>query len=742
MKIRLLYLLFCLISIGSIAQNDPKGISGRVFESDQGQNSPAVGANVYWSGTTVGTVTNEEGIFNLVRIPGNPLLVVSFIGFTPDTINTGNKDDLTIILSGTIQLDRVEVVKRNKSTELSMIDPLKVEKIGEGELEKAACCNLSESFETNPSVDVSFTDAITGTKQIQMLGLAGPYTQITRENIPDMRGLLSIYGLEYIPGPWIESIQLNKGTGSVANGYESIAGQINVELRKPETADRIYLNLFANEESRFEANLNLTQRVNSKWSTMLLLHGREQLLAMDRNGDGFTDKPTGNQYIFLNRWNYSGEKGWRSQFGIKATHSQSVGGQTGFSPEFEDGLWGMQMITQGIDGWLKLGRIFPSRPYQSFGFQLAGTAFTQESGFGLKSYDGIQQSVYANFIFQSIIGDSRYKYRTGGSFQYEHFDESLDSNSFNRRELVPGIFIEYTWSPAENFDLVAGMRADHHNQYGLFFTPRLHLRYAPAKNTVIRLSGGRGERTASVLSENISVLASSRAVIIEGDGSLKPYGLNPEVAWNFGGSVIQKFKLDYREGALSFDLYHTLFQDQVVVDLDENPREVRFYNLDGRSYSTSFQSQLDYELIRRLDVRFAYRWYDVKTDYASGFMNKPLIASHRAFMNLAYATRNHWKFDYTLQWYGSKRLPDTRSNPEAYQLAERSPSFFLMNAQISKEWREKFEIYLGVENLLNLKQENPIIASDQPFSPYFDSSIIWGPVFGRMVYGGVRVKIK
>jgi outer membrane receptor for ferrienterochelin and colicin len=237
-------------------------------------------------------------------------------------------------------------------------------------------------------------------------------------------------------------------------------------------------------------------------------------------------------------------------------------------------------------------------------------------------------------------------------------------------------------------------------------------------------------------------MASSRRIAVRGNAPENPYGLDPEVAWNFGTNFTQKFRLDYREGAVSFDLYQTRFVNQVVVDLDQDPQEIAFYNLEGKSYSTSFQTQVDYELIRRLDMRVAYRWYDVRTTYHSGINRKPLIASHRAFINLAYKTRDHWKFDYTVQWYGSKRLPSTTGNPEMYQLPSHSPAFFLMNAQISKEWREMFEIYLGAENILDFRQEDPILGSEDPFGPYFDSSIIWGPIFGRMIYGGIRLRIK
>jgi hypothetical protein len=456
------------------------------------------------------------------------------------------------------------------------------------------------------------------------------------------------------------------------NGFESIAGQINVELRKPETADRLYLNVFASEESRVEANLNLSQKLNNHWSTGLLIHGRNQSIGMDKNNDGFTDKPVGNQFIVLNRWKFHNDHGWESQFGLKANFNQSTGGQMEYDSEQNNGLWGMEMRTGRVETWVKTGKVSTSKPYQSFGIQLSGIIHDQEAYFGLKNYTGEQESFYGNFIFQSILGDTRHTYRTGASFQYDQYNEILDSMTFERLEIVPGVFYEYTYSPSAKFDLVSGLRVDYHNQYGLFFTPRIHLRYAPYTNLVFRLSAGRGTRTASVFAENSAVFSSSRNVIILGEKSSKPYGLDAETAWNFGANMTQKFRLDYRDGAISLDFYHTMFTNQVVVDLDESPQEVLFYNLNGRSYATSVQSQFDYEIIRRFDIRIAYRYYDVETSYRSGMKSKPLVSRHRAFLNLAYATRNHWKFDATWQWYGPKRIPNTASNPLEFQLPESS----------------------------------------------------------------------
>lgn len=735
----LLPLYFLISSVWAQQQYDY--INGNVVEQlEDNSISPILGANVYWAGTTIGTTTDLEGNFSLEKAENNFMLVISYVGYQSDTINIKGKNNINVRLKSSLTLDEVQVTKRRKTTEISYIDALKVEKIGEEELLKAACCNLAESFETNPSVDVAFTDAVTGTRQIQLLGLAGTYTQITRENMPDIRGLSSLYGLIYVPGPWIESILLNKGTGSVVNGYEGIAGQINVELKKPEEADKIFLNAYVNREGHLEGNAILSNEFDDRWSGALLLHGTYNNSEHDLNDDSFLDHPLSTKLIGLNRWKYFGKNGFRMQLAVKATYLDNVAGQKkshSISP-----LWKMNMVTQRYEAWGKFGKVYEDQPWKSIGLQVSGASHYQESSFGLNNYDGIQHTSYINSLYQSILGNTNNSFRTGISLQYDYYTESLNNSNYDREEIVPGAFFEYTRVNGEKFSLVAGIRADYHNLFGAFVTPRLHLRYAPNENNVIRFSGGKGQRTANIFAENSGIFATSREIVITGNESEKPYGLREEIAWNYGANYTHTFRLGYRDGSVTFDFYRTDFINQVIVDWDKNPQQINFYNLGGDSYSNSFQFQVDYELIKRLDARLAYRWYDVKSTYNGILLTKPLIASNRAFLNLAYETRDHWKFDYTVSWQGEKRIPSTLSNPQSYRLPEKSPDFFIMNAQVSKTWWERLEIYAGAENLLNYTQDNPIIASNEPFSDYFDSSLIWGPIFGRKIYFGLRYTMK
>lgn len=618
------------------------------------------------------------------------------------------------------------------------------------ELLKAACCNLAESFETNPSIDVSFSDALTGTKQIKMLGLSSPYLIVSEENIPSVRGASQNYGLSFTPGTWIESIQITKGAGSVVNGYESIAGQINTELIKPTKNIPFYLNIYGSTDSRFETNTHFNTKISDKWTTSLFVHGNTRVLKNDMNNDGFLDNPLGKQINILNRWQFiDAAKGWVSFINFKYLKDEKQTGENNFDPINDKGqtnFWGSEINTERIDVSTKLGYVFPSIPYQSFGFQNAFNSHNQTSYFGLNLYNIKQKNFYSNLIFNSIINNTMNKLVTGLNFTFDQYQEFVNSKDYSRIDNSVGAFFEYAFDNTSNFSLTAGWRMDNHNRLGFFITPRLHVRYNPWKKGVLRASVGRGKRSANIFAENQALFASSRAFTIQ-DVKGKIYGLNPEIAWNYGLSFSQGFFFFGKKADVGFDFYRTSFTSQVVVDLYQSPQQVNFYNLKGESYTSSLQLDFNLELIKHLDLRAAYKYYDIKTDYITGRFERPLQAKHRFFANLAFETHikekgKQWKFDFTYNWIGTQRLPNTETNPIKDRLPQYSPAYSLMNAQITRTFSPVFEVYMGGENIGNYKQEKAILGKDNPFGPTFDASIVYAPIFGQMYYAGLRFKIK
>jgi len=737
-----------IISSDSTKKTATHLIKGIVLEDDiKGEFKPLANATVYWLGANKGVITDSLGIFEIKQDGMSSRLIVSYIGLQADTITVTDIHELKVVLASKKQLREITVFSRQHTTYLSTMSPIRTQIMTGGELLKAACCNLSESFETNPSVDVSYNDAVTGSKQIQLLGLSGNYTQLTIENLPGPRGIATPLGLNSITGSWIESIQLTKGVGSVANGYESIAGQINVELKKPESAEPLLANAYVNEFGKTDLNVNLSKKINSKWSSGLLLH--DDFLAnkqLDFNHDGFRDLPTGNLLGLINRYKYDNNKGLLAQFGLKLLNDQRVGGEIAFDPNLDRNTtnpYGIGMHTNRSELFGKIGYVFPEKKYKSIGLQLAVIDHQQDSYFGLTTYNASQQSLYSNLIYQSIINTTQHKFRTGFSFLYDKYNEDFKSTNYKRTEIVPGSFFEYTFTPSDQFSAVTGLRIDHNNLFGTFITPRLNIRYEPLKGTIIRFSAGRGQRTATIFAENNSVFASSRQVNITSSNAGKAYGLNPEVAWNKGMSIDQKFKLFHNDALLNLDYFRNDFINQVVVDL-ENPRQVNFYNLNGKSYSNSLQIELTVEPIKKLDLHLAYRYFDVKTTYSGQLLDRPLIAKNKAFFSFDYTSLTGWKLNYTVTYNGKKRIPNTETNPLPYQLGKYSTAYITMNAQLTKTFGNKhpMELYLGAENITNYYQPNAIVAASQPFSPYFDASLVWGPITGRMFYLGWRLKIK
>jgi len=733
--------LFLSLSISGLALQAQTFIQGRVLIPENGKNVPAIAADVFWKDGVTGTQTNEEGLFRLQREEGKDFLIIGYVGYRSDTLNVRDRGDFEIVLQASDALDEVVVARRVKSTRIDYMSSIKVENISEKELQKAACCNLAESFETSPAVDVSFSDAISGTRQIRMLGLSGRYSQVTVENLPGLRGVSSVIGLEYIPGTWIESVQLNKGTGSVANGYESMTGQINVQLRTPGETDRIFVNGYVNQGGRLELNLHGTQKIGDKWSTATLAHGKYNIQENDRNSDGFMDMPLSKDIYVMHRWKYFSEY-LRFQFGVTGISHESKGGQLQEGTIPPGGWWLFNTSVNRLDGFYKMGILSKSREGRSAAVMLKSTLTDQSSTFGTKSYDPWEFSLFGNAVFMDYMKNTNHLIKTGLQYHRDDVRETVLDTTYERVESVPGIYGEYTFKQGDKFSSVLGLRGDYHNLYGAFVTPRLHMRYEIAENWIYRLSLGRGLRTPNIFADNPRIFASNRDIIIHSKDNDLPYGLRPEIAWNLGMSLVTTFKLDYREGQVAVDVYRTQFTDQIVMDMDQNPQEVNIYALDGVSYSNSIQAQLDYELAKRLDMRLAYRWYDVRQDYSWGTdVQVPFLARQRAFANLAYETKSDWKFDATFNWNGEQRLPSTSENPEDYRMPSSSVDFSTVNAQVTKVFHFGLELYAGMENIFDQRQERAILSADAPNSEFFDASLVWGPIFGRNTYFGLRYRI-
>ncbi|MGQ1910077.1 TonB-dependent receptor [Marinifilum sp. RC60d5] len=739
MKIRIITIILSLLPIISIAEN----IKGKVIEKQKtGEVIPLAGASIFWKNTTIGTATNADGVFKLNSTSKSNTLVVQFVGYETKEIavKQRNKNEIIVEMSPNIALNEIVISKRKLGTVLDRNSPIQSQSITGAELCKAACCNLSESFETNASVDVSYADAATGAKSIKLLGLTGKYIEMMTEKNPNFKGLASVYGMVYVPGPWMESIQVSKGVGSVINGYESITGQINIEYQKPQRSPKFYANIFANSMGMSEANIITSAKLSPKLSTSILAHAQDNDKEIDHNHDHFLDDPMVKQYNFINRWNWDASQFFKVQFGGKFIDEERIGGQKGFNENEAnniDNAYRINIDTRRYEAFAKFGYIFPEDDDKSIALITNFASHEQNSFYGLRNYNAEQKYFYANLLFQSYIGNLKHKYTTGLSFVYDDFKDYLSGDNLgtNRTEKVAGAYIEYTWLPNENITLQTGLRYDTHNIYDNFVTPRIHFRYQFAPKSTMRLAAGSGRRTSNPIAENSFLLASNRSFDISDN-------LKQEKAWNFGFSLTQYFDLFEKGFTLSADFYRTSFDNQVVTDLDYSVNSVRFYNLDGKSWANNYQVELKFEPIERFNVTTAIRFSDVKADIDNEFKKVPYVNRYKGLINLSYATNfNKWQFDFTTQFNGDMRIPSTQENPSEFQRREESPAYAIMNAQVTKRFRI-WELYLGAENIGNYTQENPIISANNPFGEHFDASMIWGPIQERKFYLGVRLTIE
>lgn len=733
-RILLIFILFPFLNILA------KDVKGHVYDSKK---NPLQGVVVKWENSTTGTTTDSNGYFEISGSDHNHMLEFSLFGYEDQVLHIQNSmNNLKVVLKDKKELDEVVVTKSVPGRISSRIDPLKSETLGRKELTRAACCSLAESFETNPSVDVSYSDAVTGAKQIQLLGISGTYIQMLTENFPNFRGAAKLYGLDYIPGPWMESIYVSKGAASVKNGYESISGQVNVEYKKPIEADPLSLNLFLSDASRFEANADAAHKLNDKLSTGLFVHYSNEKKEHDDDNDTFLDMPKKEQFNIMNRWHYQTDN-FISQSAVKFVTDQRISGQTAHSmPEGSlHDPYTIDVKTNRIEAFTKNGYILNPLKNESIALIMSGSYHDQKSTYSHDAYNVYESNVNGSLMYERDFS-AMHKLSTGLSFNQDLFNESkyiqgLVPGNQPDKESVAGAYAQYTFSLNNKLIVLAGLRADHSSLYdNTFVTPRLHIKYDLSKAVHIRLSAGKGYRSVFVLPENSYLLASSRNIIIDNN-------LKQEEAWNFGASANFHIPLFNEELALSVEYFYTDFQNQVVMDMDSNPHEVHFFNLNGKSNSSSFQVEASYPIFKGFTLLGAYRRNDTKTQYGDRrVLKKPLQSDYKALATTSYETNmRKWQFDLTAQFNGGGRMPTPAVDVSGKPLwNETFKPYTIMNAQVTKLFRT-WSVYVGGENLLNFKQKNPIIAANNPHGSDFDATMVYGPTQGVKFYVGMRYNI-
>ncbi len=734
-------------------------LTGRVIDVTGGDTTAVSMAMVQWMHTNVGTYTDENGYFSISRSKSDTLVVNYPLMPTHTVVVPKELKEVTICMNRSNDIPEVTIVANDGS--YVSVQPILTTVITQEGLRRAACCNLAESFEGTIAVDMDFTDAVTGVKQISMLGLAGTYSQIMIENVPYIRLLTQQFGLGFVPGSWMESIHVSKGITSVTNGYEAISGQIDVEYKKPESnRERLFLNLYGNSMGRGELSLNTRFRVDKKEraSTMLFLNATDQFAKLDMNKDGFMDAPRDRQISIMNRWDFNIPNQYDNRSILSFVWDNRFGGQMGFKPSVsatQPDVYGIAIDHKKWNFITKNGFLLKG-PEESIGTILHYTGHNMTGQFGRNHYTGKQQSAYLNILYSRKFGETlRHKFTAGGSFQFDYLhdwlyndDDLLPAGSPSQLlrwgdekiEMVPGIFAEYAYIIKDKLVVMPGIRFDYNIMYNrLFWTPRLHIKWQATPTLSVRISAGKGYRTSFTMAENVALLSSNRRVYQRDE-------VQPEEAYNTGISILKQWRMRGGTASFSIDYFYTHFINQTIIDLDESPHEIIFYNLNGqyngtgnRSRSHAVQAELILKPLPRFELLFAYRFNDVRYSVHGIMREKDLMSPHKGIVSISYNTKyDKWKFNITGHVNSPARLPDTHSNPDPYQRPEYSKTYVLLNAQITKKFR-RWEIYAGAENILNYKQKDPIVAADNPFGDFFDATMIWAPVTGIMGYAGIRV---
>jgi len=730
-------------------------VIGHVFtKNNEGEKQPLPGVNLYFSGNSKNRViTDTNGSFSILRKKAdNTSLIATSIGFASDSLIIADNDSVTeveFILQNGVRLSEFVVNGKKNDATVSRLSVPQIEIINSDGLMKMACCNLSQSFENSATATVGYADAVSGARQIQLLGLSGIYGQMLAENTPTLRGLSAPYGWNHIPGSWLESIQISKGTSSVVNGYEAITGQINLEFKKPDKVEDLYADVYASSIHMYEANVTGSRKLTDKLWANLLVHGSIANHVHDGNNDHFMDMPRNNQFTVFNRWLYADPaKKLESRTGISFLYENRLGGQSPLCHK-ADIYYTTDVVNQNFNIYNKTG-IFTGKKGQSIAWINKFTTHDLYAYFGsdmtYKLYNGRQNSFYSNLIFSSWIGNRNNQYITGISFQSDNyktcFKDKLPENNIpltnlNKKELVPGAYFQYTWTPIKRFTWIAGAREDYNSFAGWLFTPRSNIRYAVTDNLIFRLSGGRGFHTPNAITDNIGLMASTRNFNIDGIKKLKI-----EKAWNYGGNVTAYIPLpNSKKVTLSFDYFHTDFEDQAIADLDRSRTSVWFYNTNG-SFANVLQTDLSFSPFTGFDVYAAFRYNQTMVTYTDGIeqfkSEKPLSPKYRGLVNLAYATKfRKWVFDFTSQINGPVRIPSLNGYSGFENYSQAFPQLF---AQITRNMK-RIDIYFGAENISNFKQSNPILNAENPFAKGFDASQVWGPLVGTSVYGGLRLRL-
>ena len=669
---------------------------------------PLEGASVIVKDFNFGTITDASGAFSLsLSNIKNPKITISYLGYKSFNLKiTKISNDLgNIELVSDDKLDEV-VISGTLKPVSRLKSPVSVEVYAESFFKANPTSSIFEALDIINGVRPQLNCNVCSTGDIHINGQEGSYTMILIDGLPTVSGLSSVYGLSGIPQSLIERIEIIKGPASTLYGSEAIGGVINLITKIPENASRFSFDSFTSNWGDLNLDLGHQYRLSKKINGLLGVNYFKYSNPVDNNSDGFTDLTLQDRISVFNKLNI----GKRLSFASRFVYEDRWGGEMNWNPTFRGGnlVYGESIYTSRVE-------LFGTYKFNNeISFQFSFNDHNQNSVYGTTLFKADQSIAFGQFIWNRTI--KKHDLVIGAAYRFTFYDDNTTAtfNEFlgiNKEEItqLPGVFIQDEIKFNELNSLLLGFRYDYNSIHGTIFTPRLNYKISNQDlSSILRISIGSGYRIAQIFTEDHAALTGARDVVFLND-------LDPETSWNINLNYVYKMYL--KQGhILNFDasIFRTDFSNKILPNYDTDPNLIIFDNLSGKSVTQGISLNFNSVFQNGLRISLGATYIDSYID-SKGLKTIPyLTEKFQGVWNIKYEfQKSNITLDFTGTITGPLKLPllgdlDPRS--------QFSPTFNIINLQLTKGWNNSYELYGGVKNILNFTPaDNSIARAFDPF---------------------------
>lgn len=705
---------------------------GRIVGTVSAEGRPVPFAQVVVRGLAVRAVSGEDGRFVLIGLnPGQHTVLGSAFGFgtTEVTVSVapGASSGVDLVLEpAAIDLNPMVVTATRKRTFVSE-SPVKVDVVPARFLQAMAATSLVEAIQQLSGLSQQVDCAVCYTNSIRINGMEGPYTSVLIDGQPIMSALASVYGLNGINPALIERIEIIKGPNSTLYGSDAMAGVINVITKDPRFAPRWALD--ARRTSYGMSNVDVAV-APSAGKVQALFSGSYQRLGrfLDANGDGFSDLTMDDRLALFGKVHLNAERGEGLSLLAKLYREDRFGGQRGWTKALRgsDEVYGESILTDRLEVLGRWGLPFESERVVA---EFSVTHHDQDAMYATTPYQARQQVVAGQVMWDRTFGP-RHDVLMGIEGRYQRFDDESPATLDPVGHFVPGVFAQDEVSVRDGVKVLGGVRLDHHDRHGVIFSPRVALKLELLPANTIRVNAGTGFRVVDLFTEDYAALTHTRRLVTAAD-------LDPERSYNVTVNVNQVLDWGNNPMMVDVDGFFTYFTNRIIPDYDSDPQRIVYHNLDGFGVTRGIGISLNQNLtVLPLFYTLGLTVQDVFYEH-EGRREKELFASdYKGVWSLTWRLdRLGVEVDYAGSVVGPMRLPHYEA---PFTRPTRSGAYSLHNVMATWKPRPGVEIYGGVKNLFDFAQPSPIVDPANPFGDTFDTSWVYGPVFGRGFVLGAR----